>query len=766
MVKTRQYTVKSTLHAVPWLKGYIEKLVQATSELEARGSAVYTLALLRATETFGENLPKQFFEQGFVTACLKSVRSDTPPKYSVNQQCLQYLVHARREVPPALTEVDLGGYCELVNSLGRRYITMIKNNIVMHTRSRQRKAIHLFVSRQYPASTKSMVNYLTNRIVWEIAKAVPNTEPDPLKYSDQKVPTTGVERIGSTEVRNFIVRHQSFLTRAGQLEVATDDSGGIFSDVNLTTCPENFFSYLVFLFDTIKDLSSDRTQAPFQLVPQLKMRTRSITIGVEQLAEIMSSLGGELTHHQLPFSPEDLPSTLDFDKEKVARYDTKINHATIELTKKRKRVSELTPDVPDSKRTKLEAQLDRAEKACSKIKLFGDKFRDQTAARKTPRAKVTFGDVTKDQWKAFHHQLTRVLFCPPPNILSHWNGVVTTDGVSASWHMVKSQPKAPSYMRPTQKKAPTPSAKLKPKPEVLAVSKFGPVSASHRPVDYGTHAKDMFIERGGDLNIIGVDPGHIMLIDAVREHTGPVIVPTLAPNASRTSIKRARLPAKLAQKNRTHFSLSNGAWKNVCGRTTVRDKNLNLHNNLCLQPAVNILAEASAKVGTAAEYLLHVRARLRTMGAMKSRSQTKAPRRWKFECYRLEQLAARKLSKDLLGDCTGNSVIVWGNGGFGPTSRGHASAPNKRLRRLLSKYVPIVLSSEYRSSQCSACCHRAMTSKKRTNGKRAEVKQCTNPTCKTLLSRDVSAACVIIDIFKFQRHQQEDRLPLYITQLS
>jgi hypothetical protein len=54
-----------------------------------------------------------------------------------------------------------------------------------------------------------------------------------------------------------------------------------------------------------------------------------------------------------------------------------------------------------------------------------------------------------------------------------------------------------------------------------------------------------------------------------------------------------------------------------------------------------------------------------------------------------EQLAARTLSKDLVTGWGENVLIALRNGGVGPTSRGHAAAPNKRLRRLLSKWVPI-----------------------------------------------------------------------------
>jgi hypothetical protein len=44
---------------------------------------------------------------------------------------------------------------------------------------------------------------------------------------------------------------------------------------------------------------------------------------------------------------------------------------------------------------------------------------------------------------------------------------------------------------------------------------------------------------------------------------------------------------------------------------------------------------------------------------------------------------------------------------------------------------------------------------------RVTVKQCTS--CKTLLSRDVSAACVILDIFEFQRQERTTDLPAFVS---
>ena len=53
---------------------------------------------------------------------------------------------------------------------------------------------------------------------------------------------------------------------------------------------------------------------------------------------------------------------------------------------------------------------------------------------------------------------------------------------------------------------------------------------------------------------------------------------------------------------------------------------------------------------------------------------------------------------DLLGDLPrASTTVLWGTGGFGPTSRKHAAAPNKKLRSLLNRHLvrPILLVSEF-----------------------------------------------------------------------
>jgi hypothetical protein len=76
----------------------------------------------------------------------------------------------------------------------------------------------------------------------------------------------------------------------------------------------------------------------------------------------------------------------------------------------------------------------------------------------------------------------------------------------------------------------------------------------------------------------------------------------------------------------------------------------------------------------------------------------KRTNRWKFETYQKEQRCVKKVTTDLLGGIGNNTLVVWGNGGFGPTSKGHDSAPNKRLRHLPSRYMPIVMGTEYNTS--------------------------------------------------------------------
>ena len=109
-----------------------------------------------------------------------------------------------------------------------------------------------------------------------------------------------------------------------------------------------------------------------------------------------------------------------------------------------------------------------------------------------------------------------------------------------------------------------------------------------------------------------------------------------------------------------------------------------------------------------------------------------------------------------------DTIVVWGNGGFGPTSQGHAPAPNKKLQSHLAKYVPVVVGSEHRSSITSACHHGTVvpiSNKRCSGGRRHTVVKCS--ACCTMLSRDANVVYVIADIFTATK--KLIFLPVWIT---
>jgi hypothetical protein len=130
--------------------------------------------------------------------------------------------------------------------------------------------------------------------------------------------------------------------------------------------------------------------------------------------------------------------------------------------------------------------------------------------------------------------------------------------------------------------------------------------------------------------------------------------------------------------------------------------------------------------------------------------RVKSTSRWKFDTYQQEQRAIQKLSTVILGGMSAsNTLVVWGNGGFGPTSKGHDSASNKKLRCQLSRFLPIVMNTEYNTSKLSCCCH-VESAKMATESyrKRGTVIKCSK--CSKLLGRDENAAHNILYIFQEQ----------------
>jgi hypothetical protein len=103
-----------------------------------------------------------------------------------------------------------------------------------------------------------------------------------------------------------------------------------------------------------------------------------------------------------------------------------------------------------------------------------------------------------------------------------------------------------------------------------------------------------------------------------------------------------------------------------------------------------------------------------------------------------------------------DTLVVWGNGGFAATSKGHDSAPNKKLRKQLSHFMPIVTGTEYNTSKLTCCCHvKATKLMTKDYEGRETVLRCDAPddkqkACRKLLGRDENAAHNILYIFQHQ----------------
>ena len=278
---------------------------------------------------------------------------------------------------------------------------------------------------------------------------------------------------------------------------------------------------------------------------------------------------------------------------------------------------------------------------------------------------------------------------------------------------------------------------------------------------YGQHGVDTVFDISG-MKIVSVDPGHASLIYAVRTEQDQ-IVPTqeaYSQHLKGKSKRRWKRQQKMYELRRSEFELTNRDWRERLGAAKLKTKTDDASKRYGLNElSSGIMASASSR--SIQDYKAHIMARITTALAFQGPMREKRIRRVKFENHKKEQRAAKKLVAQLLDGYSDNAdvLVVWGNGGFGPTSRGHASAPNKKMQKMLSYHVAICLSSEWRSSKTSVCCHKEMKPcKRKGQTTRHTVAKCSS--CGTMLGRDASAAHVIADMFLYQ--QREGVLPPWI----
>ena len=262
-ISTEQRCVKSCLHGPKVIRSYINELVVATSELEARASLLYTLSLLRCSENEGI-VPVEMFSQIFMTRCLGVARSSKAKcTFRPSAICQRYLTDALQHVPP-VSDYDFIYFGQLLNQLGRRMHTMVLTSLCTHMNSRRTRAIRTSIMSVFPTLTKSVCSFVTKWVTWTLSGA-PDTsyrKPNPLRYKDEKVRLVGVPLLEDPRIIHLINVH---IDRFDHRTLEIDPDDGYFSKENIKSSPHVFFQYQVFLFQELEHIL---LKAPFQLVPQ------------------------------------------------------------------------------------------------------------------------------------------------------------------------------------------------------------------------------------------------------------------------------------------------------------------------------------------------------------------------------------------------------------------------------------------------------------------------------------------------------------------
>ena len=158
--------------------------------------------------------------------------------------------------------------------------------------------------------------------------------------------------------------------------------------------------------------------------------------------------------------------------------------------------------------------------------------------------------------------------------------------------------------------------------------------------------------------------------------------------------RKARFAAE-GRDNVQRWKLSNRRWRHECKRTddmqAAREASIrktlaaSVGGGMSYDEACAKLGEFPATVSGYPKYLSHAVAVFTTSAPMVKRMRLTAPRRNRLDKHSNELQAAKKVAEEFLALCKETVILVWGDGNFSPSTKGHAPAPNKRLQRLLSK---------------------------------------------------------------------------------
>ena len=127
--------------------------------------------------------------------------------------------------------------------------------------------------------------------------------------------------------------------------------------------------------------------------------------------------------------------------------------------------------------------------------------------------------------------------------------------------------------------------------------------------------------------VIGVDPGHVNLIDAAKKISNP----------SSVACKKHGL---------SQYTLKNTRWRAMNGNQQLVQRIQSQNKRHGMARAACKLADCSSR--NLLEYDLHISARIETSSVFKPIMELKNRRRWKFYSYQKEQRAVQKLATEVL----------------------------------------------------------------------------------------------------------------------
>lgn len=201
--------------------------------------------------------------------------------------------------------------------------------------------------------------------------------------------------------------------------------------------------------------------------------------------------------------------------------------------------------------------------------------------------------------------------------------------------------------------------------------------------------------------LISIDPGHANIISYIKHAT----VPKKIASTRKQTISKYK---KELQLNQESGALSNKEWFYMTGHTYQRTELLKLRNGMKLDDIIQKLK--IYKTCNLENFQIYIQEKTLNWNKWWEFAFNLKVRSLRFKVFNQKKLAFAKIARNLSGEKTLNGktdvLLLWGNGGFGPTSKGHDSAPNKSFRKELSKWIPIVMVDEYKTSKITPCCHK------------------------------------------------------------